>query len=77
MYGVPLKVQPPEMTKGEKKQVEDLRKSRKILNERIKALDDRQKEQIKKLRDKSSTVEKRISVLAKNNHRASFDSESR
>jgi uncharacterized protein (TIGR03790 family) len=75
MYGVPLKVQPPEMTKEEKKQVEDLRKSRKILNERIKALDDRQKEQIKKLRDKSSTVEKRISVLTKNDHRASFDSE--
>jgi len=76
MYGVPLKVQPPEMTKEEKKQVEDLRESRKILNERIKALDDRQKEQIKNLRDKSSTVEKRISVLAKNDYRASFDSES-
>jgi uncharacterized protein (TIGR03790 family) len=75
MYGVPLKVQPPEMTREEKKQVEDLRKSRKILNERIKALDDRQKEQIKKLRDKSSTIEKRISVLTKNDHRSSFDSE--
>ncbi len=59
----------------EKKQVEDLRKSRKISSDRIKALDDQQKEQIKKLRDKLSTIEKRISVLTKHDHRASFDSE--
>jgi uncharacterized protein (TIGR03790 family) len=75
VYGVPLKVIAPAMTTGEKKQVEDLRKSRKIYSDRIKALDDQQKEQIKKLRDKLSTIEKRISVLTKHDHRASFDSE--
>ena len=75
VYGVPLKVQPPEMTNEEKKQVEDLRKSSKTLNERIKALGDQQKEQINKLRDKQSKIEKRITVLTKSDHRASFDSE--
>jgi uncharacterized protein (TIGR03790 family) len=75
MYGVPLKVQPAEMTAEEKHQVADLRKSREIVNKRIKALDGRQKEQIKKLRDKLSTIEKRISNLTKHDQRASFDSE--
>ena len=75
MYGVPLKVQPPEMTAEEKKQVEELKKRRKLLTERIKSLDDQQKEKIKNLREKSSAIQKRISALSKSNHRASFDSE--
>jgi uncharacterized protein (TIGR03790 family) len=75
VYGVPLKILPPEMTSEEKKQVEDLRNSRKILSDRIKALDSKQKEQIKELRNKLSAVEKRISVLTRHDSRASFDSE--
>ena len=75
MYGVPLKIMPPEMTIEENKQVEDLRNNRKDLNDRIKALGDSQKEQAKKLREELKTVKKRIDVLTKNDHRASFDSE--
>ena len=75
MYGVPLKIRPPVMTTQEKKQVEDLSKNRKILNDRIKALDDSQKEQADGLRKELKTVEKRITVLTRNDQRASFDSE--
>jgi uncharacterized protein (TIGR03790 family) len=75
MYGVPLKVMPPTMTTDEKKQVEDLRKKRTVLNDRIKALDDLQKEQAKRLRKELKTAEKRIAVLTRHDHRASFDSE--
>ena len=46
MYGVPLKVRPPEMAIEEKKQVENLRKSRKNVSDRIKALDGQNKEQV-------------------------------
>ena len=75
MYGVPLMVQPPEMTAEEKKQVANLRKSRKILRDRIKALDDREKEQIKSFRIELEEIKKRISNLTKHEQRASFDSE--
>ena len=75
MYGVPLKVMPPEMTPEEKKQVEDLRKSRKILNDRIKALDDSQKEQAENLRKELKAAEQRIGILTRHDQRASFDSE--
>ena len=75
MYGVPLKIMPPAMTTDEKKQVEDLRKNRTVLNDRIKALDDLQKEQAKRLRKELKTAEKRIAVLTRHDHRASFDSE--
>ena len=75
MYGVPLKVQPPEMTDEQKRQAKDLRKRRKILNNRIKALDDSQKEQAKELKKELKTLEKRITVLTRRDQRASFDSE--
>jgi len=75
MYGVPLKVKPPEMTNEERKQVGDLRKRRESLNNRIKALGDSQKERAKKLRKELKTVEKRITVLTRRDQRASFDSE--
>ena len=75
MYGVPLKMQPPEMTDEQKRQAKDLRKRRKILNNRIKALDDSQKEQAKELKKELKTLDKRITVLTRRDQRASFDSE--
>lgn len=75
MYGVPLKVQPPELTDEQKRQAKDLRKRREILNNRIKTLDDSQKEQAKELKKELKTIEKRITVLTRRDQRASFDSE--
>jgi uncharacterized protein (TIGR03790 family) len=75
MYGVPLKVQPPETTNEQKRQAKDLRKRRKNLKNRIKALDDSQKEQAQKLKKELKTIDKRISVLTRRDQRASFDSE--
>jgi uncharacterized protein (TIGR03790 family) len=75
VFGVPLKVQPPEMTSEEIEELERLRKSRESLSNRMKALDDTQKEPTENLRNEIDAIEKRISVLNRDNQRASLDSE--
>lgn len=75
MFGIPLRVNPPVMTIEEKKQVENLRKSRKNANDQIKALKDQDTEQVHRLRNQLKKIEKRISTLTKDDQRASFDSE--
>lgn len=75
MYGIPLKVNPPEMTAQEKNQVDSLRKRLNDIRSRLKELEQQKNGEIKKLREESNVLEKRISNLTKNDQRSSFDSE--
>jgi uncharacterized protein (TIGR03790 family) len=75
VFGVPLKIRPPERTPQEKKQLKDLRTRRKKMKDQINKLDESQKELIQNLRNEINTIEKHISELGAHNQRASFDSE--
>jgi len=75
MYGVPLKVAPPEMSPAEKTQVEALRKQQKKLTDDLKHSGDRDKEHTQALRKDLQALEKRIDTIAKTDARSSLDSE--
>lgn len=75
MYGLPLKVRPPEMTPEEKKQVETLKRKQKIIKERLQNSEEQKEEGIDALREESKTIENRILTLTRKNQRSSLDSE--
>ena len=75
MYGVPLKVNPPEMTAADKRAVEELRKKESALRKLLKRPAGQVPESKKKLEAEVSEVQKRIAVLTQTDERASLDSE--
>jgi len=75
IYGVPLKVKQPELTKEEKKQLELLREQSKQLNQQLKAIKDKQLPEEKELKEKLSSINKQIRVMAKLDYSAAVDSE--
>ena len=75
MYGVPLKIHPPEMTSDEKKQLKKLKKKREFLKTELHAL---AKDQVKEkgiLKQNLQDLGKQIAVVIKHDYRVSFDSE--
>jgi uncharacterized protein (TIGR03790 family) len=75
MYGMPLKINPPEMTPAEKKQVENLRKQQKGLSDKLKTLNAKEKAQKQRIQKDMQTLKKQIDEITKTNYRAALDSE--
>jgi uncharacterized protein (TIGR03790 family) len=75
MYGMPLKVAPPEMTADEKLQVEALRKKQKKLTNDLKMAGDQDPERARALGNDLKKIGQRITVLTRTNERSSLDSE--
>jgi len=75
MYGIPLKVSPPKMNTVEKKEVEELKEKRGVLNTRLQDLKGKQGDQLKEVKDELETIKRRMSVLQKSDQRSSLDSE--
>ncbi|MDY6971980.1 MAG: TIGR03790 family protein, partial [Thermodesulfobacteriota bacterium] len=75
MYGVPLRVAPPEMTSQEKAEFEQLQKKRGDLNEQLEVTGNEEKEKTEKLRNEVGSIKKKISFLKKTDHASSLDSE--
>jgi uncharacterized protein (TIGR03790 family) len=75
MYGLPLKLAPPKMTKEENSELKRLEKRKVDLIGRLKDMQADEKEQIKILKSELKGVKKIISVLKKEDERSSLDSE--
>lgn len=75
MYGLPLKVSPPEMTPREKNQLAELRKRLKTIKERLKSLRGQKNGHVKNLKEESQIIKKRMSVLKRFDQGSSLDSE--
>ena len=75
MYGLPLKIRPPEMTRDEKKQLEDLKKKQKPIKEALQAAPKDQSDKRKALSRELQILGKQMAATTKTDHRASFDSE--
>ena len=75
VYGIPLKINPPEMTSAEKMQVEKLRKRQKGLNDKLKILNEKEKAQKQKIQKELQSLKKQIDEITKINHRSALDSE--
>jgi uncharacterized protein (TIGR03790 family) len=74
-YGIPLKISPPEMTKEERRRVEELKKKQSRIEEELRALSKGEKEPRKRLESDLEETRKRINILRKSDYRSSFDSE--
>jgi uncharacterized protein (TIGR03790 family) len=75
LYGLPLKISPPEMTKEEKRGVEKLGKKKSGIGEELKALPKEEKERRKRLESDLEEIRKRINIITKTDYRSAFDSE--
>jgi uncharacterized protein (TIGR03790 family) len=75
LYGLPLKISPPEVTKEEKREVEELRAKQQKLSEALKALPKEEKERRKRFESELKKIRKRIETLTKTDYRSAFDSE--
>ena len=75
MYGMPLKVAPPEMTAAEKTQIQSLRKKQETLTKNLKNIGDRNKERTKVLKKDLQSIKNQITQVAKTDQRSSLDSE--
>jgi uncharacterized protein (TIGR03790 family) len=75
MYGVPLKINPPEMSPDENRRVEELREEKRRLDETIKRLGGNEQERQKRLRQESDSVQRQIHRVMKTDQRSSLDSE--
>jgi uncharacterized protein (TIGR03790 family) len=75
VYGLPLKISPPEMTKEEKSEVEELRKKQSGIGEELKTLPKEEKDRRKGLESDLGEIGKRINTLTKTDYRSAFDSE--
>ena len=75
MYGLPIKIRPPDLTADEKNQLEKLKAQRELFKNELHALS---KDQIKKrgiLKNKLQNLGRQIAVTIKYDYRVSFDSE--
>ena len=75
VYGVPLKVKQPELTKEENKQLKLQRDQSKQLNQQLKDIKGKQLPEEKELKEKLTAVYKQIKVLTKWDYSAAVDSE--
>jgi len=75
MYGLPLKISPPAMSREQREEVQELRNRRKMLAQELKALKKQKPEKGKELRKKLEEIRGRIRLIEKQNWRSSFDSE--
>jgi hypothetical protein len=75
MYGLPLKISPPEMRKEEKVQLEELRKIQRAIAEGIKAVPKEENEKRKLLESDLNAVLKQIHSITKEDYGSAFDSE--
>lgn len=75
VFGLPLKVSPPEMSHKEKKEVESLKHKSKALREELKAVPKEEKEKQNRLKEGLEAIGKRIAAITKSDYRSSFDSE--
>ena len=75
MYGMPLKIKPPELSLSEKMELEVVRQRRKQLYEKLKTLKDVPLAEKKQVEAGLATIKKNHDVLKKDDQRASLDSE--
>jgi len=75
MYGIPLRILPPELNLLEKVRVAELRKRSQELSERIKSLGKKDEKQLKALKDEESATQKELMGADKSLEGASVDSE--
>ncbi len=75
MYGVPLKVNAPEISVDERTEVRELRQRRQRLNDQLKAVDERSVERIGAIRAEVADIQKRLALLETNNRFSALDSE--
>jgi uncharacterized protein (TIGR03790 family) len=75
MYGLPLKLAPPEISKEEKRELNRLELRKDNLTEQVVAVPADETEQIKIIKAELKGVKKIISVLSKKDARSSLDSE--
>ena len=75
MYGIPLKVAPPEMSKKEKEEVRKLGKRREALGKKLRSSEVVEKDHEKQITRELEDIKKHIGVLKKSDQGASLDSE--
>jgi len=75
MYGIPLKVAPPEMSKKEKEEVRKLEKRREALGKKLRSSEVVEKDHEKQITRELEDIKKHIGVLKKSDQGASLDSE--
>ena len=75
MYGVPLKVGPPALTRDEKKELEGLQTEQSSVRENLKKLTDPQAPEAKGFKARLKAIEARVKDLRKGDHGAAVDSE--
>jgi uncharacterized protein (TIGR03790 family) len=75
LYGVPLRVKPPEMNQDEKEEYKALMEREKALNSQLKALKNDDGKAGKSLEDERAILQKRLAVLSRENQEAALDSE--
>ncbi len=75
MYGLPLKLEPPEISKEEKRELNRLELRKDNLTEQVVAVPADETEQIKIIKSELKGVKKILSVLSKKDARSSLDSE--
>jgi uncharacterized protein (TIGR03790 family) len=75
MYGLPLKIYPPEMTKEERSEAEELRKKQVGIGGELNTLPKEEKTRRKRLESDLEEIRKRINTLTKTDYRSAFDSE--
>ena len=74
-FGLPLKIAPPEMSKEERNQLEELRKKQSGINEELKALPKEEKGRRQRLESDLNGILKKITSIRKEDYRSAFDSE--
>ena len=75
MYGIPLRVQPPELSGKEQAHLDGLRKARSDLEQKTRLLEKSSPEEAKRARDEASKLDQQIRRADKSNCVASVDSE--
>jgi uncharacterized protein (TIGR03790 family) len=75
MYGLPLRIGPPKMSKAEKTEAEDLERRQGALKEQMARIQVQEGEEGQKLKKELETINRRISMLRKAGQGASLDSE--
>lgn len=75
MYGLPLRVRPPEMTRDEKKQLQEIKKKKAPIREELQSTPKDQLEKRERLIKRLKALSRQGVATAKSNYRASFDSE--
>ena len=75
MFGVPLKVGPPELTREEQVRLKAAEQERDVLRGELKELESRDIPEVKELTTRIDELQQRIRVLRKEDHAAAVDSE--